>query len=235
LLRATAAQVLPLCDKWDLTPARPWLTAARRLAGAGLLPLPEAYEPEMHLTEFRRLLPDHAFRIEVGLNEPPEFLAGGIAAIERSLLWISDILKPDVLLFVPDQEVGSKADLDSPQLEIIAPPLKGKPHPLSASEQKLAKWIAADRGLADLFEYNSLVQLSPVSQPCVDLLWPKGKLVVEIDDQSHWRKEKYAADRQRDFELISSGFTILRITADEVLSDTPKAIEKIRTCVELRR
>jgi very-short-patch-repair endonuclease len=67
------------------------------------------------------------------------------------------------------------------------------------------------------------------------LLWAEGKLVVEIDDASHWRKDKYAADRQRDFELMLSGFMVLRITSEEVLSDTPKAIEKIRKCVELRR
>lgn len=132
------------------------------------------------------------------MNDHPEFIAAGTAAIERSLFWISEILKPEVLFFVPHERaaIGS-ADLADREPEIIAPPLRGKPHPLSASEQKLAKWIAADADLAEIFEFNSFVQLSPISQPCVDLFWAEGKLVVEIDDQSHWRKEKYAAtDRE---------------------------------------
>jgi len=74
LLRATAAQMLPFLDIWNLTPQRPWLTAARRLAGAGLLPLPEAYEPATHFSEYFRLLPGHSFRFEVGLSEKPESL-----------------------------------------------------------------------------------------------------------------------------------------------------------------
>jgi very-short-patch-repair endonuclease len=66
-------------------------------------------------------------------------------------------------------------------------------------------------------------------------LWAEGRLVIEIDDQSHWRKDKYAADRQRDFELMRAGFQVLRITADEVLHDTEKAIEKIKILCDPKR
>ena len=69
LLRATAAQLLSLFDSWTVTPERPWLTAARRLAGGGHLPIPGQYEPATHFAEYRRLLPAHKFRIEIGLNE----------------------------------------------------------------------------------------------------------------------------------------------------------------------
>ena len=156
--------------------------------------------------------------------------------MERSLLWLSGFLNPEVLLFVPDEAINDLG-LAVPfnyEPEIIAPPPQGKPHPLSPSEQKLAKYITEDVALARLFAFNKFVRLSPFSQPCVDLLWAEGMLVVEIDDSSHWRKEKYAADRQRDYELITSGYTILRITSDEVLLDTPKVIQKIKTCVKLR-
>jgi very-short-patch-repair endonuclease len=237
VLRGTAAEVLSLFDEWNVIPTRPWLTEARRLAGAGLLPIPKAYEPAAHLAEYRRLLPYYSFRVEAGLTEQPDLLAARSGAIERSLFWISGLLSAEVLFFLPDEksapEVGADGEAQEP--EIIARPLRGRPHPLSESEQKMAKYLAADSSLADLFECNSYVRLSPFSSPCVDLLWAEGKLVVEIDDQSHWRKDKYAADRQRDFELMLSGFAVLRITSDEVLSDTPKAIEKIRKCVELRR
>jgi very-short-patch-repair endonuclease len=237
LLRATAAEVLSRFDEWNLKPARPWLTAARRLAGAGLLPIPKAYEPAAHLAEYRSLLPNYSFRVEAGLNERPDSFAVGFETIERSLLWVSELLNAEVLFFVPDERSASQIRLDGEagEPEIIARPLRGKPHPLSVSEQKMSRYIAADTNLAELFEWNSYVRLSPLSNPCVDLLWAEGKLVVEIDDQSHWRKDKYAADRQRDFELTMSGFMVLRITSEEVLSDTAKTIEKIRRCVELRR
>ena len=236
LVRAAAAGLLPMLDLWNLTPTRPWLTMARRLAGTGLLPIPASYEPATQLAEYRRLLPNHHFRVEAGLSDKPEALPDGIAALTRILLWASETLGHDIALFVPSGEadVQPEPPFTDDEPEIIASPLRGKPHPLSPSEQKLARWIAMDETLDKLFSFNSLVRLGPLAQPCVDLLWEAGKLVVEIDDPSHWRKEKYAADRQRDFELLSSGFMVLRITADEVLSDTARAMNKIRTCVALR-
>ncbi len=237
LQRATAAQMLALIDEWRLDPDRPWLTAARRLAGAGLLPIAPAYDPASNLAEYRRLLPHYAFRIEMGLGEAWNFSAHSPTAVERSLRWISEILYPEILIFVPAP--NSPAELPEPQLnnpepEIIAAPPRGQPHPLSPSEQKLASSIRSDSAFASLFHFNAMVPVSPVVRPCVDLLWPEGKLVVEIDDSSHWRKEKYAADRQRDFDLLAAGYLVLRITAEEVLFDTPKAVEKIRICVNLR-
>src|SRR5258708_20873953 len=68
IVRATAAAVVRWFDHWHLTPARPWLSEARSLIGAGLLPIPEDYEPPSHLHDFRRLLPQHRFRVKVGLD-----------------------------------------------------------------------------------------------------------------------------------------------------------------------
>ena len=53
MLRATAAEVLSRFDEWNITPTRPWLIAARRLAGAGFLPIPKAFEPAADLAEYR--------------------------------------------------------------------------------------------------------------------------------------------------------------------------------------
>lgn len=240
LVRATAAAILPWVDEWELFPARPWLTTARGLAGAGLLPIPTDYEPTAHLVEFRRLLPRGAFRVRVGIGRDTDATEGDTSAVERMLQWACNLLEADALLFLPlrHEEETEETAFQTPdvlEVEIIAPPVRGKPHALSESEQKLAKLIAADSFLAPLFSFNTPVHLSPLNRPCVDLLWEPGKLVVEIDDASHWQKLKYAADRQRDFELMAAGFMVLRITADEVLHDASKALHKIRTCVELRR
>ena len=42
-------------------------------------------------------------------------------------------------------------------------------------------------------------------------------------------------DRHRDYELILSGFTVLRLTNDEIDEDLEKAIEKIRDVVTFCR
>ena len=240
LVRATAAALLPCVDEWDLFPARPWLTTARSLAGAGLLPVPSNYEPAANLVEFRRLLPNDKFRIRAGIGSEASATEEDVSAVERILQWACDFLEADALVFLPLHDEARTEDTsvqtsDVLEPEIIAPPVRGKPHPLSDSEQKLAKLIAADSFLAPLFSFNTPVHLGPLSRPCVDVLWEPGKLVVEIDDATHWHKVKYAADRQRDFELIAAGFVVLRITAEEVLQDAGKALYKIRTCVELRR
>jgi len=236
MVRATAAAVLSRVDEWNLSPARPWLTFARSLAGACLLPIPANYEPAAHLVEFRRLLPNEVFRIRVGIGPESGATDEDLSAVERILQWACDLLEGDALVFLPSvKEAAVPETPDVPEPEIIAPPLRGKPHPLSDSEQKLAKLIAADSHLAPLFSFNTPVRLGPLSRPCVDLCWEAGKLVVEIDDASHWQKLKYAADRQRDFELMASGFMVLRITSEEVLQDAGKALHKIRTCVDLRR
>jgi very-short-patch-repair endonuclease len=240
LVRATAAALLPRVDEWDLFPARPWLTTARSLAGAGLLPVPSNYEPAANLVEFRRLLPNDKFRIRAGIGSEASATEEDVPAVERILQWACDFLEADALVFLPlrEEEESQGTSSETPDVlepEIIAPPVRGKPHPLSDSEQKLAKLIVADSFLAPLFSFNTPVHLSPLSRPCVDLVWEAGRLVVEIDDATHWHKVKYAADRQRDFELIAAGFMVLRITAEEVLQDAGKALHKIRTCVELRR
>jgi very-short-patch-repair endonuclease len=238
IVRAVAAGVLPWLDDWHLAPTRPWLSEARSLAAAGLLPIPEGYEPPAHLCDFRRLLPQQRFRLRVGMGREANPGDEDLGAVVRMLQWACDLLGADALLLLPGRDetqtaMGEMADACEP--EIVAPPLRGKPHPLSESEQKLAKFIASDSSLAPLFAFNIPVALGPLCRPCVDLLWEAGKLVVEIDDSSHWQKAKYAADRQRDYELAAAGFQVLRITAEEVLQDTAKAMHKIRTCVELRR
>src|SRR5271165_4339078 len=101
VVRATAAGVLPWLDKWHLAPVRPWLSAARSLAGAGLLPIPEDYQPPAHLCEFRRLLPNHRFQIRVGIGAEANATAQDTSAVERMLQWACNLLEADAVLFSP--------------------------------------------------------------------------------------------------------------------------------------
>ena len=115
-------------------------------------------------------------------------------------------------------------------------PVQGMPHPLSATEQKLAKAITLDAELAPLFGYNLFVETVRGSRPKVDLLWKAGRLVIELDGYpDHGNRLAFMYDRHRDYELALSGFTVLRLANDEIAQDIGKAVEKIRDMVQLCR
>lgn len=110
----------------------------------------------------------------------------------------------------------------------------GRTHPKSESEAKLARALARDRELGALFSANQSIETA-YSRPTVDLLWPEGRVVIEIDGDDHRDAAKYAADRRRDFELQISDYAVLRLVNHEVLTDTEKAIKQIREFIWHRR
>jgi very-short-patch-repair endonuclease len=70
----------------------------------------------------------------------------------------------------------------------------------------------------------------------VDLVWTKGRLVIELDGyDSHGNRGAFMYDRHRDYELTLSGYTVLRLANDEIAQDIEKAVEKIRDIVHLCR
>lgn len=111
-------------------------------------------------------------------------------------------------------------------------PVSGRPYPLSEAEKKVAKAIAAAPDLAPLFRCNEVVETVRGSRPKVDFLWRAGGLVVELDGYvSHSCRDVFVGDRQRDYELMLSGYTVLRLADDEVHRDVEGAIGKIRDAV----
>lgn len=115
-------------------------------------------------------------------------------------------------------------------------PWRGRPHPLSAVEQRLARLIEADEELAPLFGFNIPVETVRGSRPRVDLLWAEGRLVVELDGYAdHGTRAAFLRDRHRDFELRLSGYAVLRLPNDEIAQDCWLALEKIRDLVRQRR
>jgi very-short-patch-repair endonuclease len=115
-------------------------------------------------------------------------------------------------------------------------PWRGLPHPLSEIEQRLAAMLGADGELAPLFRFNWLVDTVRGSRPRVDLVWTDGLLVVELDGYpDHSTRRAFIGDRHRDYELMLSGYTVLRLANDEVAQDYGRAVEKIRDLVRLRR
>jgi hypothetical protein len=115
-------------------------------------------------------------------------------------------------------------------------PWRGSPHPLSEIEKRLAQAIGGDIELAPLFAFNQTIETVRGSRPKVDLVWPEGRLVVELDGYgSHGNRASFMYDRHRDYELTLSGYTVLRLSNDEIAQDYGKAIEKIRDLARLRR
>jgi hypothetical protein len=115
-------------------------------------------------------------------------------------------------------------------------PWRGAPHPLSEIEQRLAAMLSDDTELAALFCFNWYVDTVRGSRPKVDLVWIDGRLVVELDGYpDHATRQAFIGDRNRDYELALSGYTVLRLANDEVVQDFGRAIEKIRDLVRLRQ
>jgi hypothetical protein len=115
-------------------------------------------------------------------------------------------------------------------------PWRGLPHPSSEIEQRLARALGADAELAPLFVFNQCVATVRGSRPKVDLVWTDGRLAIELDGWgSHGNRVAFMQDRHRDYELTMSGYTVLRLTNDEIAQDLEKAIEKIRDLVTLCR
>lgn len=117
---------------------------------------------------------------------------------------------------------------DAPDAERLI----GAPHPRSRGEQLLAERLAHDPQLSGLFGHNQPVNTSHGDSFLVDLLWPEGKIIVEVDGYFfHSNKIAFAADRDRDYRLLVSGYRVLRLTHDEVVRDVDLAVEKIRDMV----
>lgn len=109
-------------------------------------------------------------------------------------------------------------------------------HPASAIERRVAAALEQDTELAGLFVCNASVPVGAWgARPRVDLLCRAHGIVVELDGPEHRTEPKFGNDRHRDYELLTAGYLVLRLTNDQVAADLPLAIEKIRAVVRLRR
>lgn len=60
-----------------------------------------------------------------------------------------------------------------------------------------------------------------------DFLLPTLGLVIEVDDSSHGRAAKIMADADRTEELEARGFTVVRCTNEEALSDPHGSVRRM--------
>lgn len=107
---------------------------------------------------------------------------------------------------------------------------------MSVTEQRLAQRLAADAELAPLFGFNLPITTRQGRHYRVDLLWPAGRLVIELDGYpDHARFDKFITDRQRDYELLLEDYCVVRLAQAEIAQDLELAVEKIRALVRWRQ
>ncbi len=129
-------------------------------------------------------------------------------------------------------ETSSSASKNSPAEAVVSvSPIPGRPHPGSEAEQLLCKHICRDTELATLFCFNARVRTRYDTCPIVDLLWEAGRLVVEIDGQEHCALGQFVRDRRRDFELVMSGYRVIRFTRFKVLESPDQVLNDLREAV----
>lgn len=109
-------------------------------------------------------------------------------------------------------------------------------HHASAIEQRVATALAQDADLGGLFTCNAPVPAGLWgARHRVDLLCPDYRVIVELDGPEHRAEPKFGADRHRDYELLTAGYLVLRLTNEQVATDLALTIEKIRAVVDIRR
>ncbi|MEW4568227.1 DUF559 domain-containing protein [Tautonia sp. JC769] len=232
----------------------PWFRkAASRCQNRQPPTLPE-FAPALQARQLALAIAPGNLIVALGIGDhPPE--PGRLLALARCAEWLARETSARVLVVIPEA-LADSSELDPISfrpVRILPPdqptgrlptddeqahrvwPVVGRPHPYSPGEQKLAALLATDPDLGPLFHHNVRVQSRRGPSFLVDLLWPEGKVVVEIDGYSfHSSRASFSADRSRDYHLLISGFLVLRLPHDEVVQDPFLALDKIRDVVRFR-
>ncbi len=231
-----------------------WFRKTAALCKQGRMSRPSGYLPEVHVAQLATAIEPNPNQLAIllRLDQPPEDRAR-LLGLARATEWLARSTRALVALIVPESledapeldginsrlvrieadPVGTTVDQPREQRRRFGP-IIGHPHPLSPGEQKLARRLADDI-VGPLFQFNQRVTTTRGSNYIVDLLWEAGKVVVEVDGyEYHSARLAFASDRHRDYELMLSGYHVLRLTHDEVMKDVDRALEKIRDVVRLR-
>lgn len=239
----TSVEDLIAFAKTDRYVSAPWVRAAVKRTAAGYAP---RFRKAARPFEFKQLMravdargPVLIVAVDPALPERAtpviavlEWCAGQGASAVATFAVRPPIIPPyDRLLYGALEVVRESAPA---QARFIA--ARSRAHHASAIEQRVEAALRRDPELAPLFACNEIVPIGGYGlNPRVDLLWREGRVVVELDGPEHQGDPNFANDRHRDYELLVSGYLVLRITNDQVDTDLQHAIEKIRAVVRFRR
>jgi very-short-patch-repair endonuclease len=225
-----------------------WRAKAEPLAAAGRLPLPEGYPDAFHVAQLDMALSRTELLIALAIGQ--SFVPKGLQSLVAAAKWLAGEASAKVALIVPDaallspefdrvsKELLLKVDTALPEAvseelpAVTITSIRGRPNPTSPGEMLLARELSKNVELSSLFNFNRIVRSIHAKEYRVDLVWPEGKLVVEVDGYTFHRSQfAFGEDRHRDYELLISGYRVLRLTHDEIMKDTQRAVAKIRDSV----
>lgn len=244
LLDDLAALALSRWPSWqtDKSDADPWLKAASKRAALGLPPRFRRTARELELVRLTKVI-DPAGVVLVWEVDPASALRAG--PVIEALEWCARHGAPIVAALSATPPEMAPYDrilygavafgrIEVPAVaRFIAP---AGTHPASATERQVAAALEQDADLAGLFVCNAPVAVGAWGGTArVDLLCSAHRIVVELDGPEHRAEPKFGNDRHRDYELLTAGYLVLRMTNEQVAADLPLAIEKIRAVVQLRR
>lgn len=233
--------------------ALPWLEQAAPKCQTGQLPLVKRVARSRQVHQLALAIEPHQLILLLATDDPLSS-TDRILAFARAAEWLARHTQCPVLVAVP-ASLRDRSELDSlshgaftchldsaesgpgsQEHKFRIGPIVGRPHPFSPGEQLLARHLAADPWLGQLFGFNMWVHAQSGRRYLADLLWSAGQVVIEVDGYTvHSSIAAFAADRQRDYELLISGYLVLRLPHDEVMDNVRLALDKIRCVVALRQ
>ncbi|MEH3116364.1 MAG: DUF559 domain-containing protein [Methylorubrum populi] len=226
----------------DPLAADPWLKAASKRARLGLKPRVRRMARELELAQLLGAIdpagvllvweidPASAARARPVIEALEWCMRHGAAVVTALTVEPPEITPYDRILYSACELVREER---AAVARFIAP---AGAHPASDIERRVAAALERDADLAGLFVGNASVPVGAWgAAPRVDLLCRAHRVVVELDGPEHRAEPKFGNDRHRDYELLTAGYLVLRLTNDQVAADLPLAIEKIRAVVRLRR
>jgi very-short-patch-repair endonuclease len=238
----------------------PWLKQAVYACQTRKVPILPEFSRALQLSQLLLAIePDHVIIVVVVADPVPA--KHQLLGVAKVVQWLADKTQAPVGLILPEQ-FACISELDSvlygsvslpaavaqlstgtvegasssEEAKHILVPVCGRPHPFSPGEKLLAERLAGDAELGQLFQFNRTVRTVHDSAYLVDLLWTEGRVVIEVDGyRYHSNTLAFSRDRHRDYELLISGYVVLRLPHDEVVSDVEITVEKIRDVVQFRR
>jgi very-short-patch-repair endonuclease len=226
-----------------------WLQAATRLATDARLPVVPRIEPAAQVEQLAHALgPGEVVLVLAcasGATPDPLPLVSAVRwAAAHSALRIL-VLVPSALATAPELDPISTQVLHlehahtldgSDALVVGVWTVDAEGASCSLGELELRHRIASDDELRPLFFFDQRVDTNFGTAYQADAVWRDGRICVEVDGhQWHARPAQFNRDRQRDYEMVVSGYLVLRLPHDEVLSDPERALEKVRAVVRFRR
>lgn len=241
----------------------PWLKQAVRACQTHQVPVLPEFSRALQLSQLLLAIEPNDVTVVVVIADPTP-ARHQLLGLAKSVQWLADKTQVPVALML-SEKLASVPELDSVLYGSISPPAStsvamagsssttvkgtaseetkhilvpvlGRPHPFSPGEKLLAARLAVDPELGPLFQFNRTVRTVYNSAYLVDLLWADGRVVIEVDGyRYHSNTFAFSRDRHRDYELLISGYIVLRLSHDEVVSDVEITVEKIRDVVRFRR